>query len=89
MPKKSKKPGKPISPSAEIQSISHQGIWIFFDGQEFFMPFSQFPWFLRATIEQIYNLQVFHKGHLHWPELDIDIDIESIKTPSAYPLVYV
>lgn len=86
MQKKLKKLGKVISPKVEIQNISNQGIWIFVDEQEFFMPFSKFPWFLQATIKQIYNLKVFHKNHLHWPELDIDI--ESIKRPDTYPLAY-
>ena len=52
------------------------------------MPFSLFPWFLNATIGQIYNFQVFHETHIHWPELDIDIDVNSIKNPTAYPLKY-
>ena len=88
MQKKLKKPGKLISPKAEVQNISHQGIWVVVNNQELFMPFTQFPWFLQATIEQIYNLEVLHQHHLYWPQLDIDIDIESIKNPHAYPLVY-
>ena len=88
MLKKSKKPGKLTFLKAEIQNISHQGIWIFVNKQELFMPFTQFPWFLKATIEQIYNLEIFHQNHLYWPELDIDIDIESIKHPNAYPITY-
>ncbi|MGB8468163.1 MAG: DUF2442 domain-containing protein [Candidatus Babeliales bacterium] len=56
--------------------------------QEYFMPFTQFPWFLKATVEQIYNLEFFHGKHLHWPDLDIDLDIESIEHPETYPLLY-
>jgi uncharacterized protein DUF2442 len=88
MLKKLKKPGKNISVKAEIQNISNQGIWILVNDQEFFMPFSEFPWFLKATINEIYNLKVFHGRHLHWPELDIDIELETLKNPSAYPLKY-
>ncbi len=87
MLKKSKKPGKNIS-KAEIQNISSQGIWILVNGTEFFMPFVEFPWFLKATIEQIYRIEFFHDKHLHWPALDIDIDIESLKNPASYPLKY-
>jgi len=79
---------KSISAKAEIQNISSQGIWILIDEQEFFMPFAEFPWFLKATIEQIYNLEFFHGKHLHWPTLDIDIDLESLKHPQIYPLKY-
>ena len=27
-------------------------------------------------------------GNLHWPHLDTDIEIESLKTPEKYPLVF-
>ena len=88
MLKKLKKPGKSISAKAEIQNISSQGIWILVNDKEFFMPFAEFPWFLKATIEQIYSLEFFHGKHLHWPALDIDIDLESLKYPDMYPLKY-
>ncbi len=88
MIKRLKKPGKSILAKAEIQNISNVGIWIFVKGQEFFMPFEDFPWFLKATIEQIYNLEFFHEKHLHWPLLDVDIELESLKHPEAYPLTY-
>lgn len=88
MLKKLKNPGKSILASAEIQNISTQGIWILVNDQEYFMSFIEFPWFLKATIEQIYNIELFHGKHLHWPELEIDIDIESFKHLDAYPLKY-
>ena len=88
MQKKLKKLGKNISDKAEIQNISHQGIWLLINDQEFYMPFSDFPWFLKATIEQIYNVEFFAEKHLHWPALDIDIDVESLKHPEMYPLKY-
>ena len=88
MSKKLKKPGKLISAKAEIQNISSHGIWILVNDQEFFMPFSDFPWFLKATIEQIYHLEFFHGHHLYWPALDIDIDLEALKNPETYPLSY-
>lgn len=88
MPKRLKNPGERISEKTEIQNISAHGIWVLVNGQEFFMPFSEFPWFLKATIEQIYNLELFHGHHLHWPALDIDVDIDSLKYPTAYPLKY-
>ena len=88
MSKISKKPGKTISDVIEIQNISKQGIWIFVHDQEFFIPFNKFPWFLKATIQQIYNLEFFHGKHLHWPDLDVDIELESLKSPDSYPLQY-
>ncbi|MDR3551173.1 MAG: DUF2442 domain-containing protein [Candidatus Babeliales bacterium] len=87
MVKKLKNPGKNIS-NAEVENISKEGIWVLLTDQEFFLPFTEFPWFKKATIEQIYNLQLFHGKHLHWPSLDVDIDVESLKHLDAYPLKY-
>lgn len=88
MLKKSKKLGKSISAKAEIQNISNHGIWVLVNDQEFYLPFEEFPWFLKATLKEIYNLQLFHGHHLHWPDLDIDIDTESLKNLESYPLKY-
>lgn len=88
MQKKLKNPGKNISAQAEIQNISRYGIWILVKEKEFFLPFSQFPWFLQAPLEHIYNLELFHEKHLHWPTLDIDIELENLKNPQLYPLKY-
>lgn len=87
MLKKSKKPGKTTS-KAEIQNISNHGIWIIVNEHEYYIPFTKFPWFLKATVEQIYNLKLFHGKHIHWPALDIDIELDSLKNPDAYPLQY-
>ena len=88
MPKKLRKLGKIISAKAEIQNISREGIWVLVNDQEFFLSFAKFPWFLKATIDQIYDLQFFHGKHLYWPVLDIDIDLKSLEYPNAYPLSY-
>ena len=79
--------GKNIS-KAEVLNISSHGMWIMVQEQEFYVPFSQFPWFIKATIEQIYHLEFFHEKHLHWPDLDVDIELASLKNPAAYPLQY-
>jgi hypothetical protein len=86
--KKSNKRQLKVKDDAQIQNISNHGIWVLVGDKEYFMPFSEFPWFLKATVEQIYNLQFFHNHHLHWPDLDVDVDVESLKNPQAYPLKY-
>jgi len=68
--------------------VSRNGMWIVVKEQEFFLPFSEYPWFTKATIDQIYDVQIFHDHHLHWPALDVDLDIESFKSPEAYPLKF-
>ena len=71
-----------------VTDISPDGVWVLIDDEELFMPFDRFPWFKRATVEQILNVVVESPGAFHWPELDIDLGINSIRHPDKYPLVY-
>jgi hypothetical protein len=88
MQKKLKKRGKNIFVKVEIQNISKEGIWILIDDREFFLSFTHYLWFQKATIEQIYDFQFLHQKHLHWPHLDIDIELDSLKYPATYTLIY-
>ncbi len=72
---------------AEVANISASGFWLLVDERELFVPFEQFPWFRAATIGQILNVQRPHKHHLHWPDLDVDLAVDSIEHPERYPLV--
>lgn len=51
------------------------------------MPFTEFAWFRRATIEQLLDVQRPTSDHLYWPQLDVDLSIQSIRDPSAFPLL--
>lgn len=69
-------------------NISKHGFWLFLNGQEYFLPFENFPWFRNAKIASILNVQWLHEHHLYWPDLDVDLEVESIKSPEKYPLMY-
>lgn len=71
---------------AEIQDISPHGVWLFAKGREYMLPFDQFPWFRDAKVSAIYNVKLLHQTHLHWPDLDVDLDIESLQHPERFPL---
>ncbi len=88
MSKKLQKRGKSTVAPVEINIISKEGFWISVHKQEFFLPFSEYPWFFKATLEQIYDLQLLHERHLYWPTLDVDLDVNSLKNPEAYPLKF-
>lgn len=86
---KSKKVGKSTSePKAEILNISPHGIWLLLGDAEYLLDFVRYPWFRKATVEQIHNVQFVHGFHLSWPDLDIDLDVKSLQTPDAYPLLW-
>ena len=71
----------------EVVSISAQGFWLLVDGEELAVPFDQFPWFRNATVAQISHLERPAPHHLHWPDLDVDLALESIRHPERFPLL--
>lgn len=71
----------------EVTNISQHGFWILLKDKEFFVPFREFPWFRDASVGAILNVELPHPGHLYWPDLDIDLAVESIEHPERFPLV--
>ena len=71
----------------EVTHVSKHGFWLLLADEELLLPFEQFPWFRRATIEQMSNVEWPAPEHLYWPDLDIDLALESIRRPEAFPLV--
>ncbi|WP_213959882.1 DUF2442 domain-containing protein [Variovorax sp. dw_954] len=71
----------------EVTHVSKHGFWLLLDSEELLVPFAEFPWFKRATIEQLTDVEWPSRGHLYWPQLDIDLSVESIRHPEAFPLV--
>jgi len=78
--------GNSIFP-AEVTNISCNGFWMLIDGQEMFLSFELFPWFQEASIKKILHVEMQSENHLYWPELDIDLDVNSVLYPENYPLV--
>ncbi len=78
-------PGTATS-TAEVTNISKHGFWMLIDEREHFLPFDEFPWFKRAPVEAILRIERPTPGHLHWPELDVDLTLDSIEHPERYPL---
>ena len=70
----------------EVTNVSRHGFWILLDERELFLPFKEFPWFAKATVEQILGVERPHPHHLYWPELDVDLAVESIEDPGKFPL---
>jgi uncharacterized protein DUF2442 len=78
-------PGTNTSP-AEVTNISQHGFWLLIDDRELFLPFDEFPWFKTAIVEAILNVERPQPHHLYWPDLDVDLTIDSIEHPEKYPL---
>lgn len=71
----------------EVTNISKNGLWLLLGDRELFLPFSEFPWFKEAPVSAILNVEWLQPDHLHWPDLDIDLTVESIEHPERFPLV--
>ncbi len=81
------RPGTSISLS-EVTNIEPLGFWILVDDKEYFIPFEDYPIFKSASIQQIFQVQRLSPTQLHWPDLDADIEIQSLEQPEHYPLVW-
>jgi hypothetical protein len=71
----------------EVSGISQHGIWLFLGDQEAFLPFEQFPWFRDAPVAGVLRVERPQPHHVYWPDLDIDLAVESILHPERFPLV--
>ncbi len=79
-------PGESIS-KVEVTNVSKHGFWLLLDEREYFLSFEQFPWFKEASIGRLLNVTLPQSHHLYWPDLDIDLAVDSIEHPERYPLV--
>lgn len=70
-----------------MTNISRDGFWLLVDGRELFLSFRSFPWFRQATVQQVLTVELPNPGHLYWPDLDVDLALESIEHPRRFPLV--
>lgn len=83
---KSEKPGS-VTSGIELLEVVPTHIWFRIDGHEHALSFDEFPWFRGATVSQLTTIERLGSDHLRWPQLDVDLNIESIRHPKRYPLV--
>lgn len=71
----------------EVTNVSEHGFWLLIQGRESFVGFDKFPWFKDASIGQLCQVELPSPHHLYWPDLDIDLAVESLTHPERFPLV--
>lgn len=74
------------SSGVEVTNVSAHGLWLLSEGKGHFLSFRDFPWFEAAPIGQVTTVQELSPGHFYWPDLDIDLGIDTIENPDRYPL---
>lgn len=78
-------PGKNSS-GVEVTHVSSHGIWLLAGDRELFLPYEDFPWFKEARIAEVLRVEQPTPTHFYWPDLDVDLELESIEHPERYPL---
>src|SRR5216684_2212639 len=78
--------GTPTS-AVEVSNVSSHGFWLLIGEVERFVSFKEFPWFKDARISELVNVELPSPHHLYWPDLDVDLAVESIEHPERFPLV--
>lgn len=78
-------PGATTS-APEVTHVSSHGIWLLTDDRELFLSYDDFPWFREAPLGAILNVEEPSPGHFCWPDLDVDLGVESIEHPERFPL---
>jgi len=81
---KSLRNGRDISVS--VENITPFGLWMLVKGKEYFLTYQDYPYFKDQTIKSIQNVKLLHGFHLHWPDLDVDLEIDNLENPEKYPL---
>ena len=83
----SSKSGTGIS-VCKITSINDLGLWVLLDDKEYFIPFSYYPGFKDASLNQVLKIRFLSPSQLHWDELDIDIELQALDQPEFFPLSF-
>lgn len=71
----------------EVTHISKHGFWILLWDEELFLPFADIPWFRDVAIGTILCVELPSNHHLYWPDLDVDLAVDSIRHPEYFPLI--
>jgi Protein of unknown function (DUF2442) len=73
--------------AVEISLVSNKGFWLLLDDEEHFLGYADFPWFQEARLSEVMTIERVSATHLYWPLLDIDLSLDSIRDPAAFPLI--
>ncbi len=75
------------STSVSVLMINGQGMFLSVKGQDYFISYNRIPWLRDARISSVLNVRMSGRDSIEWPELDVDLEIESLRHPERYPLI--
>ena len=72
--------GNSQNTSVSVLMINSQGMMLSVLGNDYFVSYNRVPWLAL-------NVRMAGHNAIEWPELDVDLEIDSLKHPERYPLV--
>lgn len=78
--------GASTSPKVEVLALTPHALWLSVGEREYMLDYARFPWFRRASMEQVSHVDL-RFDHLYWPDLDVDLHLDSISEPERFPLM--
>ena len=75
------------STSVSVLMINAQGIMLSVLGNDYFISYNRIPWMQDAPIRSVLNVQMSGPAAIEWPDLGVDLEIDSLRHPERYPLV--
>ena len=73
--------------SARVSRVTTEGVWLIVGTSEYVLSSVEFPWFRGQPEEAVRNLVQDPWGDLHWPDLDVDLELDALRHPENYPLI--
>ncbi len=71
--------------AAELKRVTSHGFALQLGHEELRLPFKRFPWFRRATVDQLSEVEWHASGHLYWPTLAVELSVDFIREAAAQP----
>ncbi len=73
--------------SVNVLMINAQGMMLSVLGRDYFLSYNRVPWLREARVSSALNVRMCGHDAIEWPELDIDLELESLRHPERYPLI--
>jgi len=73
--------------AVEVLGVSPRGLWLLVLGREYFLDHQNFPWFASASVAAVYDVALEHGHIVRWPQIDVDLELESLAEPERWPLI--
>ncbi len=76
-----------VEKQARVSQVTAEGVWLHLGKTPYFLSGTDFPWFRDKPEASVKNVIQDLWGDLHWPDLDVDLELDSLVHPGKYPLV--